>query len=108
MLRKPATLCSTYLLYTSAAILGLGGPVIWAAQVPPVHINQLDSQGNFLAICSDPDTIGRNSGAVWAMFQVPYCIQHHHSNLLWQWHKHPRSQDWQETPLPTSCSLGKM
>ena len=43
MLRKPATLCSTYLLYTSAAILGLGGPVIWAAQVPPLNFTTLIS-----------------------------------------------------------------
>ena len=27
-------------------------------------------QGNFLAICSDPETISRNSGIVWAMLQV--------------------------------------
>ena len=27
-------------------------------------------QGNFLAMCSDPHTIGRNSGIVWAMVQV--------------------------------------
>ena len=27
-------------------------------------------QGNFLALCSDPNTIGRNSGIVWAMVQV--------------------------------------
>ena len=28
------------------------------------------TQGNFLAICSDPETISRNSGIVWAMLQV--------------------------------------
>merc|ERR1711994_633872 len=49
---------NTYLLYISAAIIGLGAPVIWTAQ------------GNFLAICSDPETISRNSGIVWAMLQV--------------------------------------
>merc|ERR1712223_637618 len=49
---------NTYLLYISAAIIGLGAPVIWTAQ------------GNFLAICSDPETISRNSGIVWATLQV--------------------------------------
>merc|ERR1711936_1537773 len=49
---------NTYMLYISAAIIGLGAPVIWTAQ------------GNFLAICSDPETISRNSGIVWAMLQV--------------------------------------
>merc|ERR1719397_2278561 len=49
---------NTYMLYISAAIIGLGAPVIWTAQ------------GNFLAICSDPETISRNSGIVWAMRQV--------------------------------------
>jgi len=48
---------NTYLLYTSAAIIGLGAPVIWTAQ------------GNFLSLNSDDDTISRNSGIVWAMLQ---------------------------------------
>lgn len=49
---------NTYLLYASAAVIGLGAPVIWTAQ------------GNFLALCSDPETISRNSGIVWAMLQL--------------------------------------
>ena len=32
--------------------------------------NSILCQGNFLALCSDPNTIGRNSGIVWAMVQV--------------------------------------
>merc|ERR1719319_1174058 len=49
---------NTYLLYLSAALIGLGAPVIWTAQ------------GNFLAVNSDPETISRNSGIVWSMLQV--------------------------------------
>lgn len=48
---------NTYLLYISAAVIGLGAPVIWTAQ------------GNFLSLNSDDDTISRNSGIVWAMLQ---------------------------------------
>jgi len=48
---------NTYLLYTSAVIIGMGAPVIWTGQ------------GTFLAENSDPDTIGRNSGIVWALTQ---------------------------------------
>jgi len=48
---------NTYLLYASAAIIGLGAPIIWTAQ------------GNFLSLNSDDDTISRNSGIVWAMLQ---------------------------------------
>lgn len=49
---------NTYLLYVSAAVLGMAAPVIWT------------SQGNFIAINSDPETISRNSGIVWAMMQT--------------------------------------
>jgi len=48
---------NTYLLYASAAVIGLGAPVIWTAQ------------GNFLSLNSDDETISRNSGIVWAMLQ---------------------------------------
>jgi len=53
---------NTYLLYTSAAIIGVGAPVIWTAQ------------GNFLSLNSDDDTISRNSGVVWAMLQCSIFI----------------------------------
>jgi len=48
---------NTYLLYTSAVVIGMAAPVIWTGQ------------GVFLAQNSDPDTIGRNSGLVWALLQ---------------------------------------
>ena len=48
---------NTVLLYLSAAVIGLGAPVIWTAQ------------GTFLYWNSDDDTISRNSGIVWAMCQ---------------------------------------
>ena len=53
---------NTYLLYVSAAIIGLGAPIIWTAQ------------GNFLSLNSDDDTISRNSGIVWAMLQCSIFI----------------------------------
>lgn len=53
---------NTYLLYVSAAIIGIGAPIIWTAQ------------GNFLSLNSDDDTISRNSGIVWAMLQCSIFI----------------------------------
>jgi len=53
---------NTYLLYISAAIIGMGAPVIWTAQ------------GNFLSLNSDDETISRNSGIVWAMCQTSIFI----------------------------------
>uniref|UniRef100_A0A336MQ22 UNC93-like protein MFSD11 n=1 Tax=Culicoides sonorensis TaxID=179676 RepID=A0A336MQ22_CULSO len=49
---------STWLLYLSSAILGIGAALIWTGQ------------GNYLSKCSDPSTISRNSGIFWAMFQM--------------------------------------
>ena len=43
-------------------------------------------QGNFLAICSDPETISRNSGIVWAMLQVlviAFFLAIKRGNLVW-------------------------
>jgi len=53
---------NTYLLYASAAIIGMGAPVIWTAQ------------GNFLSLNSEDTTISRNSGILWAMLQTSIFI----------------------------------
>merc|ERR1719481_142245 len=49
---------NTYLLYLGSAVVGLGSPVLWTAQ------------GTFISLNSDKDTIARNSGIVWALFQT--------------------------------------
>ena len=49
---------NTYLLYIGSAVVGFGSPILWTAQ------------GNFIALNSDTDTISRNSGIVWALFQT--------------------------------------
>ena len=44
-------------LYSGSVLIGVGAAVIWTAQ------------GNFLTLNSSSDTIGRNSGIFWALFQ---------------------------------------
>ncbi|XP_072029983.1 UNC93-like protein MFSD11 [Amphiura filiformis] len=53
-------------LYMMSAILGLAAAVIWTAQ------------GNYLTLNSDKETMPRNSGLFWAMFQCSYLF----GNLL--------------------------
>ncbi|XP_055851082.1 UNC93-like protein MFSD11 [Episyrphus balteatus] len=48
---------STWLLYVASAILGAGASITWTGQ------------GTFLARCSDPTNISRNSGIFWALLQ---------------------------------------
>lgn len=48
---------TTWLLYLLSAILGAGASITWTGQ------------GNYLARCSDPQTISRNSGIFWALLQ---------------------------------------
>ncbi|XP_037943508.1 UNC93-like protein MFSD11 [Teleopsis dalmanni] len=48
---------STWLLYFASAILGAGASITWTGQ------------GTFLARCSNPANISRNSGVFWALLQ---------------------------------------
>lgn len=48
----------TWLLYLASVILGMGASITWTGQ------------GSYLARCSDPTTISRNSGIFWAMLQA--------------------------------------
>ncbi|XP_042877887.1 UNC93-like protein MFSD11 [Penaeus japonicus] len=50
----------TWLLYLSSVLLGVGAALISAGQ------------GNYLTLMSDHDTITRNSGIFWALFQSRY------------------------------------
>jgi hypothetical protein len=50
------------LLYGASALIGLGAAMLWIAQ------------GNFLVLNSDSDTMERNSGVFWAMFQCSLLI----------------------------------
>ncbi|KAI2804911.1 DUF895 domain membrane protein [Blomia tropicalis] len=52
----------TWLLYVVSVIVGLGAAVIWTAQ------------GNYLTLCSNDQTMSRNSGLFWALLQC---------SLLW-------------------------
>lgn len=52
----------TWALYTGSVLVGIGAAVIWTAQ------------GNFLTLNSDDNTMGRNSGIFWALFQCSLLI----------------------------------
>uniref|UniRef100_U5EXR4 UNC93-like protein MFSD11 n=1 Tax=Corethrella appendiculata TaxID=1370023 RepID=U5EXR4_9DIPT len=47
-----------WLLYVCSAILGAGAALIWIGQ------------GAYIARCSNPETISRNTGVCWAIFQL--------------------------------------
>jgi len=47
-----------WLLYTCAVLNGVGAALLWTGQ------------GNFLAINSDPKTVGRNASIFWALYQM--------------------------------------
>lgn len=47
-----------WLLYTCAMLNGVGAALLWTGQ------------GNFLAINSDPKTVGRNASIFWALYQM--------------------------------------
>jgi len=47
-----------WLLYTCAVLNGVGAALLWTGQ------------GNFLAINSDPSTVGRNASIFWALYQM--------------------------------------
>ncbi|XP_030369935.1 UNC93-like protein MFSD11 [Scaptodrosophila lebanonensis] len=53
---------STSLLYVGSAVLGLGASITWTGQ------------GTYLARCSEPSTISRNSGVFWALLQCSMFI----------------------------------
>uniref|UniRef100_A0A1A9WGE6 UNC93-like protein MFSD11 n=1 Tax=Glossina brevipalpis TaxID=37001 RepID=A0A1A9WGE6_9MUSC len=57
---------STWLLYTAGVLLGIAAAVVWTAQ------------GVILARCSDPETIARNSGIFWVMYELSFIF----GNLL--------------------------
>ncbi len=67
-----------YLLYIASGLLGAGNAVLWICQVTAHHIYQYDianvpfinSQGAFLALNSDPDTIARNSGGFYMFLML--------------------------------------
>lgn len=46
-----------WLLYLASGLLGVGAAILWTGQ------------GNFLARCSTPETISRNSGVFWSLLQ---------------------------------------
>ncbi|XP_063612248.1 UNC93-like protein MFSD11 isoform X1 [Penaeus indicus] len=47
----------TWLLYLTSVLVGIGAALFWAGE------------GNYLTLMSDQDTIARNSGIFWALFQ---------------------------------------
>lgn len=47
----------TWLLYLMSALLGIAAAVMWTAQ------------GNYLTLNSTDETMARNSGLFWALFQ---------------------------------------
>ncbi|XP_037884767.1 UNC93-like protein MFSD11 [Glossina fuscipes] len=51
---------STWLLYTVGVLLGIAAAVVWTAQ------------GVILSRCSDSDTIARNSGLFWVMYELSF------------------------------------
>ena len=60
-------------MYTSSAILGIGAAVIWTAQ------------GNFLHLQStDEDSMSRNTGIFWCMFQCSLIIGTLYIYFAWE------------------------
>ena len=53
---------NTFMLYAASVLVGMGAAILWTAQ------------GNFLTMNSDEDTIGKNSGIFWAMYQCSSVI----------------------------------
>ena len=54
---------NNYSIYVASALLGLGGPIIWTAQVTkPLTMTKIirTAQGTFLANNSKPETITRS------------------------------------------------
>jgi MFS family permease len=51
-----------WVLYLCSVALGLGAAVIWTGQ------------GNYLTLKSNEDTIGRNSGVLWALLQCSFLV----------------------------------
>uniref|UniRef100_A0A914UYK4 UNC93-like protein MFSD11 n=1 Tax=Plectus sambesii TaxID=2011161 RepID=A0A914UYK4_9BILA len=48
----------SWLIYLTSATLGFGASMLWTGQ------------GNYLTLCSTKETVGRNSGILWAMNQT--------------------------------------
>jgi len=60
----------TWLLYVMSAMLGVGAAIIWTAQ------------GNYLTLCSNEQTMSRNSGIFWAILQTSMFLGN--SFVFWQ------------------------
>ncbi|XP_029692261.1 UNC93-like protein MFSD11 isoform X1 [Takifugu rubripes] len=73
----------TWSFYAASVLVGLGAAVLWTAQ------------GNVLTINSTDNTIGRNSGIFWAIFQLSVFFGNLYIYCAWHGHVHITDKDRQ-------------
>lgn len=73
----------TWSFYGASVLVGLGAAVLWTAQ------------GNVLTINSTDNTIGRNSGIFWALFQLSVFFGNLYIYCAWHGHVHITDKDRQ-------------
>ncbi|XP_029014137.1 UNC93-like protein MFSD11 [Betta splendens] len=71
----------TWSFYTVSVLVGIGAAVLWTAQ------------GNVLAINSNDNTIGRNSGIFWALLQFSLFFGNLYIYCAWHGHVHITDKD---------------